>query len=227
MVNYDSQGGFVVTSITENSLMGVEGGGQTNFPTKGGSRNKTLRSTIEPESETMMLRTTLSPLPITPSPLSTIQIQQQPHKSPYLPNSSMSVLTIKTVSFHHAGNYTCAPSNARPASITVHVLRGETFLINSQFTVKNILTIYIPCLGEKPAAMQHANRSILDGENNSNNSFGMNHIKGFNGTNSLLITIPSLLLSVLCLLVNLPSTFLLQKQTPLLFFVYVLFNINS
>lgn len=133
MVNYDSQGGFVVTSITENSLMGVEGGGQTNFPTKGGSRNKTLRSTIEPDSETMMLRTTISPSPITPSPLSTLQMQQQqqPHKSPYLPNSSMSVLTIKTVSFHHAGNYTCAPSNARPASITVHVLRGKTVLINS------------------------------------------------------------------------------------------------
>lgn len=119
MVNYDSQGGFVVTSITENSLMGVEGG-QINFPTKGG-RNKTLRSTVDPDTETMM-RTTLSPSPITP--LSTLQIQQ-PHKSPYLPNSSMSVLTIKTVSFHHAGNYTCAPSNARPASITVHVLRGK------------------------------------------------------------------------------------------------------
>uniref|UniRef100_A0A182Q6S7 Ig-like domain-containing protein n=1 Tax=Anopheles farauti TaxID=69004 RepID=A0A182Q6S7_9DIPT len=50
-----------------------------------------------------------------------------------------SVLTIKEVHLRHAGNYTCAPSNARPASITVHVLQGE-----------------------KPAAMQHANRSQLD-----------------------------------------------------------------
>ncbi|KAH8408152.1 hypothetical protein KR222_000930 [Zaprionus bogoriensis] len=196
MVNYDSQGGFVVTSITENSLLGLEGG--QHYQSKGG-RNKTLRSTIDPDSESIH-RTTVSPLPITP--LSAQQGQQ--HKSPYLPNSSMSVLTIKTVSFHHAGNYTCAPSNARPASITVHVLRGE-----------------------KPAAMQHANRSILDGESNSNNSFGLNSMKGLNGTNSLLITVPSLLLSVLCLLVNLPSAFLLQKQTPFLFFVYLLCNFNS
>ncbi|XP_038112990.1 uncharacterized protein LOC6031781 [Culex quinquefasciatus] len=47
-----------------------------------------------------------------------------------------SVLTIKGVHSKHAGNYTCAPSNTQPASITVHVLQGE-----------------------KPAAMQHANRS--------------------------------------------------------------------
>ncbi|XP_035795874.1 uncharacterized protein LOC118468784 [Anopheles albimanus] len=50
-----------------------------------------------------------------------------------------SVLTIRKVHFKHAGNYTCAPSNARPASITVHVLQDK-----------------------KPAAMQHANRSQLD-----------------------------------------------------------------
>ncbi|XP_026481529.1 protein turtle homolog B-like [Ctenocephalides felis] len=36
----------------------------------------------------------------------------------------------------HDGNYTCAPSNARPASIAVHILNGEM-----------------------PAAMQHANTS--------------------------------------------------------------------
>lgn len=47
-----------------------------------------------------------------------------------------SVLTIQGVHLKHAGNYTCAPSNTQPASITVHVLQGE-----------------------KPAAMQHANRS--------------------------------------------------------------------
>lgn len=37
---------------------------------------------------------------------------------------STSVLSIQEVNFKHAGNYTCAPSNARPVSITVHVLRG-------------------------------------------------------------------------------------------------------
>ncbi|XP_026481773.1 uncharacterized protein LOC113388624 [Ctenocephalides felis] len=53
-----------------------------------------------------------------------------------------SVLTVpeanKTV---HSGNFTCAPSNARQASITVHVLNGE-----------------------KPAAMQHANTSTSSSE---------------------------------------------------------------
>uniref|UniRef100_T1GJ75 Ig-like domain-containing protein n=1 Tax=Megaselia scalaris TaxID=36166 RepID=T1GJ75_MEGSC len=41
----------------------------------------------------------------------------------------------------HGGNYTCAPANAKPSSITVHVLRGE-----------------------RPAAMQHSNRSTFEGE---------------------------------------------------------------
>lgn len=38
---------------------------------------------------------------------------------------SISILTINEVSFLHVGNYTCAPSNAKQASITVHVLRGN------------------------------------------------------------------------------------------------------
>lgn len=48
-----------------------------------------------------------------------------------------SQLVIARAQKHDSGNYTCAPSNARPASITVHVLDGE-----------------------KPAAMQHDSRSI-------------------------------------------------------------------
>ena len=42
----------------------------------------------------------------------------------YLKVPSTSVLTISEVHFKHAGNYTCAPSNARQAIITVHVLKG-------------------------------------------------------------------------------------------------------
>lgn len=37
---------------------------------------------------------------------------------------STSILTIREVHFKHAGNYTCAPSNARAGTITIHVLRG-------------------------------------------------------------------------------------------------------
>ncbi|CAO1342682.1 unnamed protein product [Diamesa tonsa] len=47
-----------------------------------------------------------------------------------------SILFLKEAQFKHAGNYTCAPSNTRPTSVNVHVLKGE-----------------------KPAAMQHANQS--------------------------------------------------------------------
>lgn len=39
--------------------------------------------------------------------------------------ASISVLKILKVRFHHAGNYTCAPSNARSASTSVHVLQGK------------------------------------------------------------------------------------------------------
>ncbi|XP_032584324.1 uncharacterized protein LOC6578211 isoform X2 [Drosophila mojavensis] len=206
MVNYDAQGGFVVTSVAENELPS-EKNGQSYQTSANGGKSKSFREvasgSIEINSsnanatiyEDMAIVTT----PV--NPFSTFQVQQ--YKSPYIPNSSMSVLTIKTVTFHHAGNYTCAPSNARPASITVHVLRGE-----------------------KPAAMQHANRSILDGEN-SNTTVSLTILKGINGTNSLMITVPSLFLPVLCLLANFPSTFHLQKHTPMIFFLFVLSNFNS
>lgn len=122
MVNYDAQGGFVVTSIIENAIPGLEMGQY--LQTRGnGGRNKTLRSTMESNVDNAIGTTAIPYVSTSPiSPFTMLQMQQ--HKSPYLPNSSMSVLTIKTVTFHHAGNYTCAPSNARPASITVHVLRG-------------------------------------------------------------------------------------------------------
>lgn len=129
MVNYDALGGFIVTSVAENKLPTEENG--QNFQTKanGGksnsfrgaaSRSIDINASIANATDKGMAIVTT---PVTP--FSTFQVQQ--YKSPYIPNSSMSVLTIKTVTFHHAGNYTCAPSNARPASITVHVLRGESY----------------------------------------------------------------------------------------------------
>lgn len=51
-----------------------------------------------------------------------------PPQTAFLKVPSTSVLTIQEVHIRHGGNYTCAPSNARPASITVHVLRGKFFL---------------------------------------------------------------------------------------------------
>lgn len=46
-------------------------------------------------------------------------------KPSYSQTPSISILTISEVSLKHAGNITCAPSNAKQASITVHVLRGN------------------------------------------------------------------------------------------------------
>lgn len=37
----------------------------------------------------------------------------------------ITVLTIRNVNFRHAGNYSCAPANARISSIIVHVLKGN------------------------------------------------------------------------------------------------------
>ncbi|CAD7086357.1 unnamed protein product [Hermetia illucens] len=85
---------------------------------------------------------------ITSSLITMASLSTQPH----LLASSTSILTIEKVHFNHAGNYTCAPSNTRAASITVHVLRGE-----------------------KPAAMQHANRSTIeDGKSKASPSIRSN-----------------------------------------------------
>lgn len=39
-------------------------------------------------------------------------------------NQSGSVLTVENTKLSHAGNYTCAPSNAKPSYIVVHVIEG-------------------------------------------------------------------------------------------------------
>ncbi|KAG5674381.1 hypothetical protein PVAND_004355 [Polypedilum vanderplanki] len=55
-------------------------------------------------------------------------------------SSASSVLLVHEVQFKHQGNYTCAPSNTRPTSINVHVLKGDQ---------------------HKPAAMKHSNQSTI------------------------------------------------------------------
>ncbi|KAG7177509.1 putative lachesin-like 18, partial [Homarus americanus] len=37
-----------------------------------------------------------------------------------------SVLMVTSANRHHSGNYTCAPSNTKPASILVHILNGDS-----------------------------------------------------------------------------------------------------
>ena len=41
-------------------------------------------------------------------------------------NGIVSILSVvDSAEAKHSGNYTCAPSNARPASVMVHVVDGE------------------------------------------------------------------------------------------------------
>lgn len=56
---------------------------------------------------------------------------------------SISVLTINDVNFLHVGNYTCAPSNAKQASITVHVLRGK------RLTASFVFHAIFPAYGQR------------------------------------------------------------------------------
>ncbi|KAL9926607.1 uncharacterized protein LOC119633678 [Glossina fuscipes] len=85
--------------------------------------------------------------------ISQSQSSRMPPPTGFLLPTSISTLIIQKVHFHHAGNYTCAPSNARSASISVHVLQDE-----------------------KPAAMQHFNRTIMENDSgiNSFNASGIN-----------------------------------------------------
>lgn len=39
--------------------------------------------------------------------------------------SNGSILTVNKTKLMHNGNYTCEPSNARAASVMVHVIEGE------------------------------------------------------------------------------------------------------
>ncbi|KAH8246782.1 hypothetical protein KR038_010358 [Drosophila bunnanda] len=162
MINYDSQGGFVVTSIGQSSLQSPQifrstPGNKSRVVSPPNTANAMESSNAGGGVLNNLLGSLESFKGASNPPSSTPYVQQ--HQSAYLLNPSVSVLTVKQVNFRHAGNYTCAPSNARPASITVHVLRGE-----------------------KTAAMQHANRSILDTENNGNGTFGLISLGGLNGT---------------------------------------------
>lgn len=108
MVNYDIQDGFSVSSV------------QTHQHHSSGSSSSTSGHSSNSHSSGSSSNLTNSLVPPQPPSL--------PQTS-YLKVPSTSVLTIQEVHFKHAGNYTCAPSNARPASITVHVLRGKCFYI--------------------------------------------------------------------------------------------------
>lgn len=49
-----------------------------------------------------------------------------------------SILVVDKTKTTHGGNYTCAPSNARPAFVIVHVIEGE--LVVCSIRIKTIIT---------------------------------------------------------------------------------------
>lgn len=106
MVNYDIQDGFSVSSPVQTSHNHHNNGVSS-------SSSSPISSTISNgnhDGSSMNTTTSLAP----PVP-----------QTGFLKSQATSELTIQEVHFKHAGNYSCAPSNARQASITVHVLRGE------------------------------------------------------------------------------------------------------
>lgn len=118
MVNYDTQDGFSVSSIPSPHLTHHSISDTSSSPAGIGSSGGAHRKNhVDGRSSNGSL----------------------PHGS-YLKIPSPSVLTIQEVHFKHAGNYTCAPSNARPGSITVHVLQGKFSCITEFFITLNLQT---------------------------------------------------------------------------------------
>lgn len=107
MVNYDTQDGFSVSSIRSSHQHYGSGSGSSSRSSSSHGQNNGSNSMNGPP---------------------------MPPQTTFLKVPSTSVLTIQEVHLRHGGNYTCAPSNARPASITVHVLRGKISLYNNNNT---------------------------------------------------------------------------------------------
>ena len=106
MVNYDSHEGYIVSTYQPPSYNRKQ---VSSSPSAAASRSDLGLVTEEPAVVSNLIQMQQEIL----QPMSTI-----------LP-SVISVLSINEAHFKHAGNYTCAPSNTRPTSITVHVLRGK------------------------------------------------------------------------------------------------------
>lgn len=49
-----------------------------------------------------------------------------------------SILTVQNATIRHGGNYTCAPANAKPTSISVHVLKGKNGWITNAFPATSL-----------------------------------------------------------------------------------------
>ena len=116
MVNYDTQNGYSVKTyqIPQHLF--------NSFYTKN-HKNDDINPSVKKSSWFQSNRTIL----------------EQPTE---LITAPISVLTIDEVHFRHAGNYTCAPSNVRPATINVHVLRGNYTYVKNRGKFVETITIH-------------------------------------------------------------------------------------
>lgn len=126
MVNYDAQDGFFVQSVLlkDATLPVAEVHSHNSLKTEtlhSHTLTKTFNSnkTIYPQQQPSQQQQQQMHLQ-----LGQLKTAQKTVSTNYLSLSTISTLTIQKMQFHHAGNYTCAPSNARSASVSVHVLQG-------------------------------------------------------------------------------------------------------
>lgn len=131
MVNYDTQAGYSVSSFQSaapQQLLKAHGGGGGNHHHHSGGNRLEMSDEEMPAAAALLPATTLGSNGLT----------LQSH----LLVPSTSILTIHEVNSKHAGNYTCAPSNARPGTITIHVLRGKLNIFGLEYDLictKNFL----------------------------------------------------------------------------------------
>lgn len=113
MVNFNTQDGYSVSSF------------QSPFRSIGHSSSRgSIESNVQPTlqaTDASLDPFTAAALSLPPTSIGSNGLQLQSH----VLQPSASVLIIREVHFKHAGNYTCAPSNTRPGTITIHVHRGK------------------------------------------------------------------------------------------------------
>lgn len=124
MVNYDAQDGFSVSSSLPTTVHSdatlselVNNGDSSNPSNSSNTQLAVMPSAIDEEAISISTTSTTTTSSSSSLSSSIRAVAAMP---------STSVLIIQEVNFKHAGNYTCAPSNARPTSITVHVLKSKS-----------------------------------------------------------------------------------------------------
>lgn len=120
MVNYDTHNGFSVSSTLLQPMDELQIQQQPQSPPQ-----QQQQQHQHHEIQTASSSSNAKPPPNATTATNKNAPLSKTKKPSFSQTPSISILTISEVSLKHAGNITCAPSNAKQASITVHVLRGN------------------------------------------------------------------------------------------------------